>query len=221
MKQHQHSVYFVDSNMRSLGETIKDARKEKGMSRADLERETKIKKDFLEAIENGAWGRLPEFPVVQGFVRSISHVLEMDEQLVLALLRRDYPKKDVSLAPKPDVRNKFLWSPRWTLFTGALVVALLIVGYLGYQYKQFVSPPTLLVTKPAEGEVLSSAMYKVEGVTNADATISVNNQPALVNDNGNWETEIEISTEMKEITVTATSRSGKVTEIKRKVEVKI
>lgn len=205
--------------MRSLGETIKDSRKAKSMSRADLERETKIKKDFLEAIENSAWSRLPEFPVVQGFVRSISHVLEMDEQMVIALLRRDYPKKDVSLAPKPDVRNKFLWSPRWSLFTGALVVALLIVGYLGYQYKQFISPPTLVITKPAEGEVLSTAMYKVEGTTNADATVSVNNQPALVDDNGKFTTEIEISTEMKEITVKATSRSGKETEVRRKVQV--
>lgn len=207
--------------MRSLGETIKDARNEKGFSRTDLERETKIKKDFLEAIENGAWGRLPEFPVVQGFVRSISHVLEMDEQLVLALLRRDYPKKDVRIAPKPDVRNKFLWSPRWTLITGALTVTLVIIGYLGYQYKQFVSPPTLVITKPVENEILSTRMYKVEGNTNADATVYVNNQPALVSDNGNWGTEIEISTEMKEIVVKATSRSGKETEVKRKVNVEL
>ncbi len=207
--------------MRSLGETIKDSRNEKGFSRSDLERETKIKKDFLEAIENSAWGRLPEFPVVQGFVRSISHVLEMDEQLVLALLRRDYPKKDVRIAPKPDVRNKFLWSPRWTLITGALAATLVIIGYLGYQYKQFVSPPTLVLTKPVENETISNRMYKVEGNTNADATVYVNNQPALVLDNGDFTTEIEISTEMKEIVVKATSRSGKETELHRTVKVEL
>lgn len=207
--------------MRSLGETIKDRRDEMGVTLSDLERETKIKTDFLTAIENGIWDQLPEFPVVQGFARSIAHVLDMDENLVLALLRRDYPKKTISVTPKPDVKNKFIWSPRWTLLAGAFIVMLLITAYLGYQYVQFVSPPSLSVTRPKQEEVITSVMYTVEGKTSPDASVYVNNQPALVDDLGNFTTDIEISRDMKEITVKAISRSGKATELKQKITVSL
>jgi cytoskeletal protein RodZ len=205
--------------MRSLGETIKDTRKQKNITRTQLEEQTKIKTSFLMAIEDGRWELLPEYPVVQGFVRSIAHVLEMDEPLVLALLRRDYPKKDIRLAPKPDVRNKFIWSPKWTLLTGALLVTFIIVGYLGYQYKQFVSPPYLNVETPKEDEVVTASTYVVVGKTNPDATVIVNNQPTLVFDDGNFREEIEVSKETSEIVIKATSRSGKVTELKRRIVV--
>lgn len=207
--------------MRSLGETIKDQREHNQLTLRDLERETKIKKGFLEAIEDGAWNKLPEYPVVQGFVRSIIHVLEIDEERALALLRRDYPKKDVSLAPKPDVKNKFIWSPKWTLFAGALLVTLIIVGYLGYQYKQFVSPPPLSIEAPQENEIITKRTYIVSGHSSSDATVIVNNQPTLIFDDGSFKEEIEIAPETKEIVVKATSRSGKETQVTRKVEVKL
>jgi cytoskeletal protein RodZ len=206
--------------MRTLGETLKDARKSKNISRLDLERETKIRRSFLEAIESNNWQNLPEYPVVQGFVRSIVHVLELDEQVILSLLRRDYPQKNVSLAPKPDVKNKFIWSPKWTLLAGALLVTLVIGGYLGYQYKQFISPPSVTLTKPRENEEIKPGMYVVEGKTNLDATIMVNNQPTVVSEDGNFVEEIEITKDTKEVVVVATSRSGKVTEIQRKVKIK-
>jgi cytoskeletal protein RodZ len=207
--------------MRSLGNTIKDKRAELTISLADLERETRIRKEFLNAIENAAWENLPEYPVVQGFVRSIAHVLDMDEELSLALLRRDYPRKDIRITPKPDVKNKFIWSPKWTLLAGVLFVSLIIVGYLGYQYKQFVSPPTLTINNPTEDEVITKSIYTVTGKTSEDATVIINNQPTLINDDGTFTEEVEISKDTKEITIKATSRAGKVTEIKRKVKVEL
>lgn len=205
--------------MRSLGNTIQNKRTQENISLSDLEKETKIRKEFLSAIEEGRWEMLPEFPVVQGFVRSIAHVLDIDEQLVLALLRRDYPKKELSQTPKPDVRNKFIWSPKWTLIAGALVVIIIIIGYLAYQYKQFVSPPELLVTKPAEEEILKLGVYTVEGKTTTDATVIINNQPTFINDDGSFTEDIEIAKETKEISIKATSRAGRETEIRRKIKV--
>jgi cytoskeletal protein RodZ len=207
--------------MRSLGNTIKDKRSEGNISLSDLEKETRIRKEFLSAIENSTWEKLPEYPVVQGFVRSIAHVLETDEELFLALLRRDYPKRDLLVNPKPDVKNKFIWSPRWTLIAGVFFVSLIIVGYLGYQYKQFVSPPQLTITTPQEDEVITKSIYTVTGRTSEDATIIINNQPTLINDDGTFTEDVEISKETKEIDIRATSRAGKVTEVRRKVKVEL
>ena len=75
--------------MKTIGESIKSARTRKKISRAKLEEETKIKKEFIEAIESEEWSNLPEYPVVRGFVRSIAQTLKVDTRKMLALLRRD------------------------------------------------------------------------------------------------------------------------------------
>ncbi len=61
----------------------------------------------------------------------------------------------------------------------------------------------------------------VTGKTDSDATVLVNNQPSLVSDEGEFATEIELSRETTEIQVQAKSRSGKVTELKRKIKVEL
>src|SRR3990172_8865555 len=98
--------------MRLIGEVIKEARLRKKLSKNKLEKDTKIKKDFIEAIEESRWDLLPEFPVVSGFVKTIATYLGLKEDQLVALLRRDYPPKDLKINPNPDISEKFTWSPK-------------------------------------------------------------------------------------------------------------
>lgn len=204
--------------MKTIGERLKEARSNKKYSIEKLEKETKIKGEFIRAIEEESWEKLPDFPVVQGFVRSISQTLAMDEKGAAALLRRDYPPKELKVNPEPDVSDKFAWNPRLTFFVGIAVVIIALLSYLGYQYYQFVSPPSLRVDSPKEGQVVEESTLKVSGETKQDATLKVNNQPVLVEDDGGFSTEIEINKTTNEIVIRAISRSGKETVIRRKIE---
>lgn len=203
--------------MRTIGEVIRQARVKKKLSRVELKKETKIKKEFIEAIEKEEWNKLPELPVVTGFVKNIAQALGLNKTKIVALLRRDYPPKTLRISPKPDVSDKFTWSPRLTFFVGVFLVAFLIIFYLGLQYINFVSPPSLTVDNPQEAQVISENMLSVSGTTDADATVSVNNQPVLIKEGGEFETEIEIFEGTYEVVVIATSRSGKETVIRRKI----
>ena len=57
------------------------------------------------------------------------------------------------------------------------------------------------------------------GNTETDAKILINNQPVLVSDNGKFTIDLAVTKIQKEIVVKSISRSGKSTEIKRKIEV--
>jgi hypothetical protein len=164
---------------------------------------------------------LPEYPVVLGFARSIASELELEPGKVVALLRRDYPPKSLPINPKPDVSKKFVWGPRFTFLVGIAIVGIVLFGYLVFEYISFLAPPKLDVYTPQEGEVLTQAKILVTGKTDSDATVLVNNQPSLVSDEGEFATEIELSRETTEIQVQAKSRSGKVTELKRKIKVEL
>lgn len=203
--------------MKPIGKILKEARLRKRHSLNFLEQKTKIKKEFIQAIEKGDWKFLPEFPVVSGFVKSLASYLRLDIKMASALLKRDYPPKILSISPKPDVENKFYWTPKYTFLVGVSVTIIAVGSYLGFQYFKFLSPPRLEVFEPKDDSVVTGREVLVYGKTDPDTVIKVNNQPILINENGEFTAKIEIFEATKEIKVVAQARSGKETVISRKI----
>ncbi len=206
--------------MKTIGQILKNARVEKKLSIADLEDTTKIKESFLRSIENENWSSLPAFPVVLGFVKSISGVLHLNENTTVAILKRDYPPKKLTINPSPDISDKkMVWGPKTTFFAGVFFVVLFVVGYLGYQYYKFVSPPMIRLESPKENQMISGSSVLVFGSTDTDAKITVNNQPVLVDDGGKFKVDLGVSKATQEVVVKATSRTGKESVVSRKINV--
>ena len=203
--------------MKTIGETLKEARLKKRHSLAKVEKETKIKKEFIEAIEKEDWGKLPDLTVVTGFVKNIASFLELNPTSLAALLMRDYPPQALSINPKPDVSKQFVWSPKLTFLVGIIVVLMIIFGYLIFQYREFISPPSLEVNQPKENQIITQREIEVSGKTDPDTVVKVNNQSVLLDEEGNFETKIGIFEGTNEIIIKAISRSGKETEVRRKI----
>lgn len=204
--------------MKTIGEFLRESRVKKKYSQEEIAKETKIRKKFIAAIEKENWEVLPEFPVVVGFVKQITKFLNLNKKQALALLRRDYPPKVLPVNPKPDVSKSFTWSPRLTFIVGIVIVIAVVLAYLGFQYNRFMGPPKLVVDQPKEEQIIKERTLKVSGETDLDVIVKVNNQPVLVDDNGKFETEIEIFEGTEEIVVKAVSRSGKEVVIRRKIK---
>src|SRR3990170_8483667 len=156
--------------MKTTGQELKEIRIKKKYSRSLLAEETRIKKEFIEALEAQNWDALPEYPVVVGFVKNISTALRIDAKRMVALLRRDYPPKALRVNPKPDLKTKFFWSPRLTFWLGVGLALFLILGYLSFQYVKFISPPELVVDGPRDGALAGGDKLKVFGRVDPDAT---------------------------------------------------
>jgi len=203
--------------MKTIGIFLKEARVKKRFSQEKIANETKIKKEFIISIEKENWEALPEYPVVIGFVKKISKYLKLDERQAVAFLRRDYPPRVLPVNPKPDVAKKFMWSPKLTFIVRIAMIAATVLGYLAFQYSSFVSPPKLIVDEPREEQVVKQNTLIVSGKTDQDATMKINNQPTLVEEDGSYKAEIEIFEGTEEIVVRAVSRSGKETVVRRKI----
>jgi len=207
--------------MRTIGQILKDYRIKKKYSFEKVERLTKIKKGFLQAIEKEEWNKLPEYSVVAGFVRNFAGVIDANKDHMVAILRRDYPPRKSSINPHPDVVKNFSWSPKMTSILLGVFAVFIILVYLLFQYLNFTRNPNLEVYKPSDGDSFNSTKIVVSGKTDSDATVYVNNQPASVSENGDYVTEIEVSENTKEIVVKAISRTGKETAVSRKIEVNL
>lgn len=211
--------YTHDNTMKTIGQLLKDARESKYISLNRLEDVTKIKSSFIQSIENEKWDQLPTFPTVLGFVKSLGGALDMDEKLVVAILKRDYPPKKLKINPSPDIASKFVWNPKISFFIGVFVVFLFIVGYLVFQYVRFISPPNLNVDSPKSEQIVAGNSVLVFGSTDIDSKVTVNNQPVVVDEDGKFSIALGVSTETKEVNIRAVSRSGKTTEVTRKITV--
>lgn len=203
--------------MKTIGELIKSARVRKKYSIKSLGETTRIKGDFISAIETGDWANLPNFSTTLGFIKSIAGNLGIQEKTAVAFFKRDYLPKKQNLNPKPDITQKFVWSPKLSFTLGISFIILVVLGYLVLQYLRFISAPKLTIQTPIENTAIEGRYIVVSGKTDTDAKVVVNNQPVLVDSDGKFVVGLEVSPETKEIIITATSRSGKMTEVKRDI----
>jgi cytoskeletal protein RodZ len=204
--------------MKTVNIFLKEARLAAGFSLQEVEKETRIKASFIDAIEKADWKVLPEFPVVLGFVKNIAGFLGIDRNQAAALFKRDYPPQKISFIPPADFKEGFHWGPRLTFGVSVVFVILAVFSYLIFQYVDFVKNPTLIVIDPKDGAEVTVNSLVVSGKTDPDVNIRVNNQPVTVSENGDFSTELLITSETDEILIKAVSRSGKETEVKRQIK---
>jgi cytoskeletal protein RodZ len=207
--------------MRSVGRYLKDGRIARNYSLEQLAEITKIKKDFLAAIEMQKWDKLPEFPVVNGFVKNFADAVNIDKNFAVSLLRRDYPVEKKPLKPKAEIRGSYGISPRFAFFIGVVVILLGVFGYLAFAYYKFIQPPKLSVSDPREGQVIYENSLVVTGKTNPNAAIRINDLPATVDEDGNFSKRIEINGDSNKVTIKAISRSGKEVSVERSIDVEV
>jgi cytoskeleton protein RodZ len=117
----------------SLSYALKTARERSGRSLADLAEATRVRKDYLLALEQGAWDRLPARPFTVGYVRAYAQALGLDEETAADRYKAESPDRSVPLAAPvgselDDVKPS---SKPW--IAGVAVVVLAVVGWNVFQ----------------------------------------------------------------------------------------
>jgi cytoskeletal protein RodZ len=209
--------------MKTIGTLLKETRRNKKITLESLEEKTKIKKRFLVAIEKEKWEDLPPYPTVAGFVTSISNFLSLNSTKTQAILRRDYTLQKTISPPKSSFSQKSVsFGPKIVFTFSAILVLLLICSYLLFQYYRFTSPPKLSLKYPQQDITNYNKLeIQIEGHSSAGSTIRVNNQPAIVDDEGKFTTNLSLVEGKNEIEIKAISRSNRETTIMREINVNL
>lgn len=210
--------------MLKAGQRLKDARVERQLTLEEISEATKIKVVFLENIENGEYGKLPSVTHAQGFVRNYAKYLGIPEKEILALFRREYDSdKDYRVLPQGfEAKDEFPISGfkfRNTALLG-IIVFVLLVFYITYQYRYaFINPP-LEITSPKDSEIVNAQEIKVIGKTDPDSTVYVNKEAVSVNGAGEFNKTITVFPGSFTLNVEAINKFGKTSQAQRKIQVK-
>lgn len=209
---------------KTIGELLKEARQGQRLSILELAKRTRIRPEYLEALEANQFAELPSAAFVKGYIKSYARLFAIDADPLLALLRRDFKESAKGrLVPrefiKPVLRKRLGWTPVTTVVMLVAVVAIVVFSYLGVQWYKFNQPPLLEVATPADHVTVASQVV-VQGRTHPEAQVRVNSQPVAIDPDGLFETEVFLPREgITSITVEAIDRRGKVHIVQRTVTV--
>lgn len=200
--------------MKNVGQVLKQARKRLGLTLDQIAKETKIKKKFLIALENSDWQSLPGFSISAGFAKVYAKMVGVDPVYIAALLRRDFPINDQIHRKEANIRFSSIWTPKATIFAVVLLAILAAGLYILRQYLIFVSPPPLQNIKVN----IEDGQAVIVGETRPNATVTVEGQTVLVSNKGKFKAVVDLAEIGDFLEIKATSRSGKTTLYKKKLD---
>lgn len=115
--------------MSELGKTLAQARVARGLSLEDCERDTRISKRYLDALEREDWRVFPAPVYSRAFLRTYAQYLGLDPS---TLMRMYQAQEEPELKPLPEVRPpSSSGSINWPL-AGVVVGILLVAGAFFY-----------------------------------------------------------------------------------------
>jgi cytoskeletal protein RodZ len=196
--------------MKTAGDLLKAKRLALELSLADVAKKTKVKEEYLLALETSDFSALPSATFAKGFLKNYARVLHIDPEVVIAMFRRDFAENaEGEIIPRglvEPVVKKTSFIPVNLILSGIAVFAFL--SFLAFQLVSWWSLPDLTLLQPEDGETYGEKVT-VKGTTESDATILINNQQVIVDGSGQFSLDLIFPAGTHSVLVQATNRQNK------------
>lgn len=218
-----------------LSDRLVAAREAKGVDLLRAERETKIRRQYLSAMERGAWEELPSGVYARGFLRNYAIYLGLDPDEILAAWHRERGEvvaEPSIVVPRPieAPRRGIVLGPGIIVAALVTLAALGIVAYIGFQLLRFSEPPPLTVSDPAAAvtEVAEdTTSYTLRGTTVANGEVTIRapgrtDLRVLAEGDGSWRTVVDLRRGENRFVVSAVDpQTGKAAEENFEIVIKV
>lgn len=197
--------------MLSVGEILKKERLRLQISLQQVEKDTRIRLKFIEAIENNQWKTFSSHIYITGIIKTYSKYLHLNSDKVLAFFRREYEKKD-DVRFKRRISSRYL-TPQTKQVVKILTILLVMVfvGYFVLQIRNFLSPPKVVIVAPTQSVFYREDKIKIMGKTEKEALIMVRGERVYPNLEGEFEFQYPLKPGNNEVRIEVTGANGKKT----------
>jgi hypothetical protein len=187
---------------------LKNARQDHSLEIDEVSKKLKISAKYIEAIETEDKSKFPEEPYCSLIIKDYANFLGLNGEDVLSLFRRDFAASSKS---KPAGSRWQFFTPQFTFKIAVIVSIIIFVLYLVIEYVKFNRPPLLTVNWPSSSNLIQPS-FDLTGITDPEATVRINNNLIIVDQNGDFEKKITLSgSDSSTIIVESKSPSGKTT----------
>lgn len=197
----------------TLGEKLKKIREGAGVSLNEISKATKVRKVYLEKLEDGKFDELPPEVYVRGFLKSYAKYLGIELSDVMRLYEKEQGiAENMKKLNEPKQKKKRLQLPSLTItpsvFAVGTFILLVLAGFV-YFYREvgkFSQEPRLVILQPLNNVSIEGNTVDIAGVTEKDSKITINQQPVFVNEKGEFKETISLQQGVNELEVKAINR---------------
>lgn len=199
----------------TFGEKLYKARKKRGLSLEEIEKNTKIRACYLAALEESDYDSLPPDVYTQGFLRNYAKYLNLDYKKILKLYKRERGIKEnikkvkSPSIPRPISSPSFVITPKTFLIIFLILGLVSVLGYIWFQFSAFASPPSLEISEPADNITVKTDTITIQGKTEATAELQINKQPINIDAQGRFKTIISLQNGVNYIEIAAKNKMDK------------
>ncbi len=198
--------------MITVGSYLKKIRLQKGLDFLDIEKELKIRRKYLKAVEENNWDAFTSRVYAEGVVLSYAKFLGIDREKIIPFFRRDYEKYE-----EVKFRKKFsdgdFSSPSYfgkLVFVGSLLFLLI---FLSWQLYLYFKPPELKITSPRTSQIkVKNNSYTIKGFVEEDTEVRINDTVVLPDKEGKFKYKVTLFKGENKFVIRAIGPNGRETQ---------
>lgn len=207
---------------KSIGDTLKTARRAFGLTIEEIAEDLKIRTDILSAIEEGNNTQKEELLYRTLMVKTYAEYLGVDwssiaDEYNRESLYRIQEEKKIETSTKSVQPTDFVVAPRLFKHILLSICMIGISGYLMVLAGAALGRPALTVTDPSDNLLSPEKIIMVEGVVSPDARLSVNGEEVMKNKDGRFRVAVTLSEGVNYIAISAAKKYSKETVVTRTV----
>lgn len=206
--------------MLTIGEIILRERERRNLTLEEIEKKTKIRKKNLAAIENNNWKKFPSKTYIVGIIKSYGKFLNLDEEKLIAVFRRQYEKKEEIKFKEKISKTYFTPQTKKLLKISIFFILLFFTLYFTYQLKIYFSPPKVSILSPKGTVFKKEEKIELIGKTEKESIIYINGERIYQDKNNNFETTIPLLNRKNQVIIEVIGPNGRKTIIKKVFEKK-
>jgi cytoskeletal protein RodZ len=193
----------------------------KGLTLAQVSKATLIKVEYLKALEEEQYHRLPSGAYTLNYIKEYARFLGLDAHKVVTSYRREVAERHhlaEDVYRRKIVHSRYLLViPRIIKYLLLAVAALLFALYLSWLIANIYLPPKIVLNTPGVDTVVHSAKILVSGQAELETQVTVNSQPAAVTADGSFELWVNLHQGLNKIEVKAIKKNKRPNIIEREV----
>src|SRR5947209_5645020 len=142
---------LIESDVPTVGERLRAAREEKGLSLDDIAAQTRIPRRHLDSIENADWDALPAPTYTTGFAKSYACAVGLDRTEIGDQLRAEMGGQRFAANATEiyETADPARTMPKWLVIGGVVAVIVLVILMSWLNSRSLQQPEEAAINTPA------------------------------------------------------------------------
>jgi len=203
----------------TVGEKLRRARHSRNLDIEAISEKLKIRAEYLRAMENEYFDKLPAGLYVKNFLKEYALFLGLKPpELFKDLDDGQFGEENSDpFSQKVLKKRKLLIWPKIIkniLIAGAVLICFL---YLIFYFKNVTTAPDLVITSPDKNILTKAGSIIILGKTEPEAEVRINGEIVLNNNKGNFSQIINLKKGLNSITISARKKYSREQSITRQI----